>query len=50
MQEVEGAWNGIMQQQQAEGTAQQQQQADPGADPQADADEDVVDADFEEVK
>ena len=47
MQEVEGAWNGIFQQQQAEGASQEQQYTDPSASG-GDPDDDVVDAEFDE--
>ena len=47
MQEVESAWNGIFQQQQAQGASQEQQYDDPSASG-GDPDDDVVDAEFEE--
>ena len=49
MQEIEGALNSIVKQHQEAGASQQQSQPGSAAtDPQADADEDVVDAEFEE--
>jgi hypothetical protein len=52
MQEVEGAWSGIFQQQQSAGAAQDQDpggsSGDAGSEQQGNADEDVVDAEFEE--
>ena len=52
MQEVEGAWSGIFNKQQSAGASQgHEKSADSaGSDPQADADEDIVDAEFEEDK
>ena len=47
MQEVEGAWNGIFQQQQAAGGSQEQAYAGP-SESDGDPDDDVVDAEFEE--
>jgi molecular chaperone DnaK len=52
MQEVEGAWSGIFQQQQSAGASQDQDlggsSGDAGSEQQGNADEDVVDAEFEE--
>jgi molecular chaperone DnaK len=52
MQEVEGAWSGIFQQQQSAGAAQDQDpggsSGDAGSEQQGNADDDVVDAEFEE--